>query len=710
MNINPLVSIIVRTKDRPKLLTRALQSIAAQTYRPIEVILVNNRGCELDIGEIKSILGNISLNYVRLEKNTGRAHGGNIGIDNTKGKYIGFLDDDNEFYPEHVETVIGPLLRGPFMIAYADAEDVSLELNREGDLVETARHLSYHHEFIPEVFFIQNYIPFMCLLFDKKIFDGIRFDESFELFEDWDLLTKLSQEFPFAHIGKVTSKYLQWSNEFQISRKTMVESSSKEIYLKILRRNIGNVTPEVLYTYCAAMVTEKERILSMLSREPAVKERIISDRAEMANEKEKTGTERDKLKAEINALEISRLVLLRKLIGLQNQLAEITSSLSWKMIRRYQKIKEKVAPIGSKRRALYDLILKSMKVIDCEGMTGFFRRVERRLGFNQMHISFKFRMMKSRQSALKIEGKTTAEFVFSRNPVYIVMPVYNGYDYLGTSLNSVFKNTDLSYHSLLLIDDKSYDQRVIDYLVQLQQQKNGRRIEILFNPENRGFIKTINSGMQLVPGDVIILHSDTVVTKGWVEKLQRAAYSKPKVATATPLSNYVAIHGIPEPFTYNQTPLPTDIESFGSFLERISLRYYPEVPAGVGFCMYIKRSVLDDLGYFDDLKFEKGYAMETDFCIRALKKGYIHVLDDATYVCHISSVSFESINDPAVFMEKNLMIDRNLETLKRLHPEYLDLVERALRETLAPVDEYLRLRLTIEEEYAKNTLCYRSKT
>lgn len=70
---NPLVSIIVRTKDRPKLLKRALQSIAAQTYRPIEVALVNDGGCGLDVEELKGILRDVSLNYIRLEKNTGRA-------------------------------------------------------------------------------------------------------------------------------------------------------------------------------------------------------------------------------------------------------------------------------------------------------------------------------------------------------------------------------------------------------------------------------------------------------------------------------------------------------------------------------------------------------------------------------------------------------------------------------------------------------------
>ncbi len=71
---NPLVSLIVRTKDRPKLLLKSLRSIAAQDYRPIEVILVNDGGCDLDVGALRTLLGNITLNYIRLEENTGTAH------------------------------------------------------------------------------------------------------------------------------------------------------------------------------------------------------------------------------------------------------------------------------------------------------------------------------------------------------------------------------------------------------------------------------------------------------------------------------------------------------------------------------------------------------------------------------------------------------------------------------------------------------------
>jgi GT2 family glycosyltransferase len=199
--------------------------------------------------------------------------------------------------------------------------------------------------------------------------------------------------------------------------------------------------------------------------------------------------------------------------------------------------------------------------------------------------------------------------------------------------------------------------------------------------------------MRLSPEDVIILNSDTIVTKDWVKKLQRAAYAKPRVATVTPLSNYVTINGIPEPFRYNTIPGGMNIDTFAGFLETISLRYYPEIPAGVGFCLYIKRSVLDQMGYFNEKQFGRGYAEETDFCMRAFKQGYIHILDDATYIYHIGGVSFESVKDPEVLREKNMMIEKNLETLKTLHPEYSDLVEKALRETLLPVHTYINLRL-----------------
>jgi GT2 family glycosyltransferase len=271
------------------------------------------------------------------------------------------------------------------------------------------------------------------------------------------------------------------------------------------------------------------------------------------------------------------------------------------------------------------------------------------------------------------------------------------------------RNTDLYFNTLVIIDDKSTDSHIHEYLKRINTYGNGKNINILYNQRNVGFTKTINKGMKSSPEDVIILNSDTIVTKNWVDKLQRAAYSKPRIATATPLSNYVTINGIPEPFRYNTIPNGMNVDTFGDFLDKISLRYYPEIPAGVGFCMYIKRSVLDEIGYFDEDNFGKGYAEETDFCMRALKRGYSHVIDDATYIYHIGGVSFESVKDPEVLKAKNLMIEKNLETLKTLHPEYADLVEKSLHENLSTIHKYINLRIKLTENSVENPLCDRSK-
>ena len=67
----------------------------------------------------------------------------------------------------------------------------------------------------------------------------------------------------------------------------------------------------------------------------------------------------------------------------------------------------------------------------------------------------------------------------------------------------------------------------------------------------------------------------------------------------------MTINGIPRPFQYNPVPGGLEINAFAAFVESVSLRYYPEIPAGVGFCMYIKEDVLRQFDYFDETKFER---------------------------------------------------------------------------------------------------------
>jgi glycosyltransferase involved in cell wall biosynthesis len=285
------VSIIVRTKDRPVLLKHAIKSIAQQTYRPIEVVLVNDGGCDLDAKELKGILGDVSLNYIRLEKNTGRAHAGNVGIENAKGEYIGFLDDDDEFYPEHVETLAAFLTQSDYKVAYTDAEmvfrkyDVDIvEYTDEEKYVFSSRDFSFHE------LLLENYIPFINVLFHRDVFPCVgRLDEQLIAFEDWDFFIRCGSIHPFSHVDKVTAKYIQWSKEQQIAQCREFWSILDKEYDKVIGKHCDLFSPKTVRSLrdafkalsagkdeLAAAVSESQREISQMNMR-ATQDRILLD-------------------------------------------------------------------------------------------------------------------------------------------------------------------------------------------------------------------------------------------------------------------------------------------------------------------------------------------------------------------------------------------------------------------------------------------------
>lgn len=245
MSDNPLVSIIVRTKDRPELLKKALRSIAAQTYRPIEVVLINDGGCDLDIEELKGILGDVSLNYIRLEKNTGRAHAGNVGIENARGEYIGFLDDDDEFYPEHVETLVTFMIQNNHDVAYTASEFVEKKFNKDFSEFTENKKWIFGKEFSYRDLIIANYIPLISLLFRSNLLRTFKFDESFELYEDWDALIRIGETVEFHFINKITTIYNQWSSS-QIAFKSS-NDFIRQATLKLYNKHREKIPIDVIF-------------------------------------------------------------------------------------------------------------------------------------------------------------------------------------------------------------------------------------------------------------------------------------------------------------------------------------------------------------------------------------------------------------------------------------------------------------------------------
>jgi GT2 family glycosyltransferase len=220
----------------------------------------------------------------------------------------------------------------------------------------------------------------------------------------------------------------------------------------------------------------------------------------------------------------------------------------------------------------------------------------------------------------------------------IIIPVYNAFDYLKRCIESVIIYTNLENNRLIIIDDKSQDDRIIPYIENYISCKKANAIFIK-NKINLGFIKTVNIGMKFSDNDVLLLNSDTEVTANWLDKLQKCAYSKERIATVTPLSNNATIASVPIYNQANEIPDGYKLLEYQELIDKISYREYGEIPTGVGFCFYIKREALKTVGFFDEESYGKGYGEEEDFCYRCLSYGYRHILCDDVIVFHKSSQS-----------------------------------------------------------------------
>lgn len=230
----------------------------------------------------------------------------------------------------------------------------------------------------------------------------------------------------------------------------------------------------------------------------------------------------------------------------------------------------------------------------------------------------------------------------------IIIPIYNAYDDLKICLDSVYKYTDLDKNRLILINDNSFDGRIKSYL-DSQQKEN---IIVIHNGENKGFSNNINIGMvQSEDRDVILLNSDTVVTKNWVEKIVKCAYSDSSIGTVTPLSNNATLCSVPNFCEENTLPEGMTIDQAAAIVEECSLKKYPRITVANGFCMFVKREVINTIGNFDAETFGRGYGEENDFCNRAEQMGYIHVMCDDTYIYHSGTKSFVSKEKEAYIKE-----------------------------------------------------------
>jgi GT2 family glycosyltransferase len=272
----------------------------------------------------------------------------------------------------------------------------------------------------------------------------------------------------------------------------------------------------------------------------------------------------------------------------------------------------------------------------------------------QIYIIEKVNYISKVVDMLQRNPNLNAEYIID-----VVVPIYNAYEDLEKCIYSLFKHQDI--YRVTLVNDRSTDERIKELLNTLREYQC-ERFEVVENKNNIGYLKTANIGMRMTRNDVILLNSDTMVTSGWAKKIRMCAYSRHCIATVTPFSNNGVECSIPEPGQSNEIPEGFTIETFAELVENCSVNRYPELVTAVGFCMYIRRSVIEEIGYLDEGNFGLGYGEENDFSMRAARKGYKNILCDNTFVFHKGGSSFSH--------KRNALIQKSAIILDEMYPDF----------------------------------------
>ncbi len=223
----------------------------------------------------------------------------------------------------------------------------------------------------------------------------------------------------------------------------------------------------------------------------------------------------------------------------------------------------------------------------------------------------------------------------------IILLSWNKLEYTRPCIESIFRYTSLPCR--LLVVDNNSEEETKSYLKSLQGTSSVK-VEVIFNKENLGYVGGMNEGLKRSQAPyVCLLNNDTLVTPQWLELCLEAFKRDPAVGVVNSHSSTFGLWP-----KKNQT------------VEEVAQTLYfqhqsdpvTEIGTCVGFCMLIKREVIDKIGYLEESLY-KFFFEDTDYCKRAKKAGYFCVVANQAYVFHYEHKSLEKKSQRDEFFKRN---------------------------------------------------------
>ena len=276
----------------------------------------------------------------------------------------------------------------------------------------------------------------------------------------------------------------------------------------------------------------------------------------------------------------------------------------------------------------------------------------------------------------------TATSEGKKNPVDVLIPVYDGLEETLECINSALEARKLNRtpHRLVVIEDKTPVPALAKALKILAAKG---KITLVQNQVNLGFIRSMNRAMALSPSkDVVWLNADTRVHGAWLDRLHAVAYSASDIASVTPFTNNGELMSFPHSQICHDMPDAKAHAELDDLARQVNSAPM-EIETGCGFCLYIKRAALDQVGYLDEVYLARGYGEETDWCLRARGQGWRHMGALNVFVAHQGGISFGA--------EKVLRVAQNNAILRTRYPDAAARYKAyCLRDPLKPARQALQ--------------------
>jgi glycosyltransferase involved in cell wall biosynthesis len=203
----PLASIMIPTFNRRRYLPYAIASAIRQTHENIEIFVINDGG--EDVADIVNFFADDRIIFINRKENRGKAHSLNEALAQAKGKYITYLDDDDIYYPNHVETLLNALEQNPqYGAAYSDLYKAHCRVESDGRRTVLSKIVEVSRDF--DRFFLLhfNHVLHVSLMHKRDLIGKTGFyNECLQILIDWDMTRRLAFFTDFLHVPQITGEY-----------------------------------------------------------------------------------------------------------------------------------------------------------------------------------------------------------------------------------------------------------------------------------------------------------------------------------------------------------------------------------------------------------------------------------------------------------------------------------------------------------------------